>query len=84
MARGEGKSWAEQLRRQFPGRVRAFGIGPWVGSLSWGDSLANGIKPHSVLWADDDWDYSLVADMSTARIVNLARSIACAERPGVA
>jgi len=84
MARGEGKSWAEQFRRQFPGRVRAFEIGPWLGSLSWSDSLANGIKPHWVLWADDDWDYSLVADMSTARIVNVARSIACSDRPGVA
>lgn len=80
-ARGDGKSWAEQFRRQFPGRVRAFDIGQWVGSLSWGDALPNGIKPHSVLWADDDRDYSLVGDVSTVHIVNLARSVACTFRP---
>lgn len=80
-ARSEGMSWAEEFRRQFFGRVRPIGIGPWVGSLSWGDALPNGIKPHSVLWADDDWDYSLVGDVSTVHIVNLARSVACTFRP---
>lgn len=76
-SRGQGESFAETIRTMFPGRVAVIEIGPYSGSLVWADPKPDGLRPHHLRWADEHYDYRLIADMSAADIVNLGRSIVC-------
>lgn len=72
-----GRPFYEDFRGQFPERAMLIELGPLKGTLTWGDPFPDGTRPHSLVWADDRFNYRLIADMSAASIVSLGRSIVC-------
>lgn len=52
-------------------------IGEYEGVLTWGDPLANGVRPHQLWWSDAEYSHYLLADRSAVTITNLARSMVC-------
>lgn len=58
-------------------RAVAVEVGPYAGSLTWGDPLATGVRPHHLFWSDGVLGYTLIADRSAVEITNLARGMVC-------
>jgi hypothetical protein len=69
----DGKAVAVDIGR----RAVTVEIGPYAGSLIWGDPLATGVRPHHLFWSDGELGYTLIADRSAVAITNLARSMVC-------
>ena len=73
---GDG-SFAKYLLDTFRHRAVPVTIGSFEGAVTWGDPLADGVRPHGVYWSDGKYNYSLIADRSAADLVSLARDIVC-------
>jgi len=58
-------------------RAQIVGVGSYEGVLTWADPGPNGGRPHHLSWSDGTYTYTLIAERSAARVVNLARGMVC-------
>lgn len=72
-----GESFAEYVLSELGERAVRVDVGDHVGALTWGDPLVNGVRPHHLSWSDGVYNYSLIADRSPERLVELARELVC-------
>jgi hypothetical protein len=78
----KSESFVEYVLDTLDERAVKVEIGDYAGALSWGDPEINGIRPHSLIWTDGQWNYALTADRSPETVLTLGRNLVCGDKIG--
>lgn len=52
-------------------------VGPYPAALTWADPTVGGVRTHNLYWADEEFNYGLIAVREPEDIVMLGRSLVC-------